>query len=154
MADEIDIDVRTARALGLTRFDRTAVADRLAEIGELRTPSWAETEEFLVAVLSYALGEIPSSGAAWSWGEFHNGGLQPIYDMTREKDWPRLAVCAADLGLDGQPPTTKDGETLTPRDGLSRNLIEATERLLQVVRRRLETAGVTPYGPSTTPPSS
>lgn len=154
MADDIDIDERTARALGLPGLDRKSVADRLAQIGELGKPTRDETEAFLVEVLLDALGEIPSSGAAWSWGEFHNGGLQPLYDMSREKDWPRLALCAVDLGLGEQPQMTRNDEALTPRGQLSRNLTKATEELLQAVRERLEAAGVSPYGQPTTPPSS
>jgi len=36
--------------LGLTTLDRKAVASRLADIGELRTPTRQETEEFLGGV--------------------------------------------------------------------------------------------------------
>jgi hypothetical protein len=55
MADNIRIDERTAETLGLASLDRKAVADRLAQIGELRTPTRKETEEFLVDVLLKAL---------------------------------------------------------------------------------------------------
>lgn len=105
-------------------------------------------------MLRYALREIPSGGAAWSWGEFHNGGLQPLYDIGREKDWPRLAVCATDLGLAERHPTVKNGESLTPLDGLARNLGDAIERLLHALRESLEAAGVSPYGQPTAPPPS
>jgi hypothetical protein len=138
----------------LTRLDRRAVADRLAEIGGLQIPTRDETAEFLVEVLLKALRQIPSSGAAWSWGEFHNGGIQPLFDISREQDWQRLAVCAVDLGLDGQPARTRPGEVLTPRAALSRNLTRATEQLLHIVRERLEAAGVSPYGEPTIPPSA
>ena len=104
-------------------------------------------------VLLKALRQIPSAGA-WSWGEFQDGGLQPLYDITRTKDWPRLAVCAADLGLAEQPPRTKDGEVLSPLDGLSRNLTKATEDLLRAIRDLLEATGVSPYGEPTNRPSS
>ena len=152
MANEIDLDERTARALELTRLDRKTVADRLAQIGGLRTPVRNDTEGFLVAVLLSALSQIPSSAAAWSWGEFHNGGLQPLYDLSDKKDWAQWAVYAVDLGLAEQLAPTRDGETLTPLDGLSRNLIGAIERLLHKVRERLEAAGVSPFGQATTPP--
>jgi hypothetical protein len=150
MADNIGIDEQTAETLGLASLDRKAVADRLAQIGELRTPTRRETEEFLVEVLLQALRQIPSSGAAWSWGEFHNGGLQPLYDISGAKDWPRLAVCAADLGLAEHHAKLREGEVLTPLDGLSRNLTQATERLLQALREHLEGAGVSPTGDTCT----
>jgi hypothetical protein len=153
MTGVIDIDERTARALELTALDRAAVADRLAQIGGLRTPTRQETRDFLVDVLRSALRQIPSSNTAWSWGEFHNGGLQPLYDISREKDWAQWAAYAVDLGLAEQAPPMRDGETLTPLDGLSRNLIGAIERLLHEVRERLEAAGVSPFGQGTTPPS-
>ena len=153
MADKVQIDERTAQTLGLVSVDRKAVADRLAKIGELRTPTRRETQEFLVEVLLKALRQIPSTGA-WSWGEFHNGGLQPLYDISRTKDWPRLAVCAADLGLAEQQPRTTDGEVLSPLDGLSRNLTKATEDLLRAIRDLLEATGVSPYGEPTNRPSS
>jgi hypothetical protein len=153
MTDVADIDERTARALGLTTLDRKTVADRLAQIGELRPPTRDETREFLVEVLRSALRQIPSSNVAWSWGEFHNGGLQPLYDISRENDWPRQALCAVDLGLGEQPAPTQPGETLTPRLALARNLTKATERLLRQVRERLEAAGVSPFGQATTPPA-
>ena len=94
-----------------------------------------------------ALRKIPSSGAAWSWGEFHNGGLQPLYTLSDRKDWHRWALYAVDLGVAEKVSPTRDGETLTPLEGLSRNLISATEQLLEKVRERLEAAGVSPYGP-------
>ena len=147
MADDISIDERTAEALGLGSLDRKAVADRHAQIGELRTPTRKETQEFLVEVLLQALRQIPSSGAAWSWGEFHNGGLQPLYDMNPEEDWPREALCAVDLGLGEYPAKMRPGEILTPRLALARNLTKATEELLAAIRERLEAAGVSPYGP-------
>jgi hypothetical protein len=153
MAEDIRIDARTAETLGLSSLDRKAVAGRLAQIGELRTPTRKETEEFLVEVLLKALRQIPSRGA-WSWGEFHNGGLQPLYDISRTKDWPRLAVCAADLGLAEHHPRTRDGEVLSPLDGLSRNLTKATEDLLRAVRELLEATGVSPYGEPINRPSS
>lgn len=146
MSDVTDIDVRTARALELTTLDRKAVADRLAQIGELRPPTREETRELLVEVLRSALRQIPTSNVAWSWGEFHNGGLQPLYDMSRERDWAREALCAVDLGLGERPARTRPGETLAPRLALARNLTEATERLLHEVRERLEAAGVSPFG--------
>jgi hypothetical protein len=75
-----------------------------------------------------ALRKIPSSGAAWSWGEFHNGGLQPLYTLSDTKDWQRWALYAVDLGVAEKVPPIRDGETtLTPLEGLSRNLISATE---------------------------
>jgi hypothetical protein len=114
------------------------VADRLAQIGELRTPTRRETEEFLVEVLLQALRQIPSNGAAWSWGEFHNAGLQPLYDISSATDWPRLAVCAAGLGLAEHEAKSREGEVLTPLDGLSRDLTQATERLLRALREHLE----------------
>ncbi len=151
--DELDLDERTVHALELATLDRKAVAERLAQIGKLRTPTRKETEEFLVEVLARALRYIPSSNVAWSWGEFHNGGLQPLYDMSRENDWPREAVCAVDLGLGEHPAPTRSGEILTPRLALARNLTQGTEQLLRAVRERLELAGVSPYGEHTPPPS-
>jgi hypothetical protein len=65
---DIDIDERAARALELTTLDRKGVARRLAEIGQLREPTRAETEELLVEILRSALRQIPASNAAWSWG--------------------------------------------------------------------------------------
>jgi hypothetical protein len=144
MADNIGIDKQTAEALGLASLDRKAVADRLAQIGDLRIPTRRETEDFLVEVLLQALRQIPARGAAWSWGEFHNGGLQPLYDISSATDWPRLAVCAADLGLAEHEAKSREGEVLTPLDGLSRNLTQATERLLRALREHLERAGVSP----------
>jgi hypothetical protein len=146
IANEINLDERTARALELTRLDRKTVAGRLAQIGELRTPTRNDTEGFLVAILLSAVSQIPSSRAAWSWGEFHNGGLQPLYDLSDKKDWSQWAVYAVDLGLGEQLTPTRDGENLTPLDGLSRNLIGAIERLLHGVRDRLEAAGLSPDG--------
>jgi hypothetical protein len=153
-AGDIKLDERAARALSLARLDRKSVADRLAEIANLRAPTRQDTQEFLVAVLRSALRQIPSSEIAWSWGEFHNGGLQPLYDLTAKKDWVQWAVYAVELGLAEQPPARREGETLTPLDGLSRNLIAGIEQLLQEVRLRLEAAGVSPYGPAATPPAS
>jgi hypothetical protein len=152
MTDVADIDERTARALELPALDRKAVADRLAQIGELRPPTREETRELLVEVLRSSLRQIPSSNVAWSWGEFHNGGLQPLYDISRERDWTREALCAVDLGLGEQPAPTHPGETLTPRLALARNLTKAIERLLHEVRERLEAAGVSPFGQAKTPP--
>lgn len=152
VGNRVEVDERTARALELTGLDRKTVAARLAEIGELQTPTHRETEEFLVEVLVHALSEIPHSEAPWSWGEFHNGGLQPLYDISRAEDWPRGALWAVDLGLGDQPAATHPGETLTPRGALARNLTQATERLLGEVRKRLEAVGVSPYGAPATPP--
>ena len=146
---DIDIDERAARALELTSLDRQSVARRLAEIGQLREPTRAETEELLVEILRSALRQIPASNAAWSWGEFHNGGLQPLYDLSRKEDWPREALSAVDLGLGERPAPVQPGEILTPRLVLARNLTQATEQLLQAIRERLEAAGVSPYGDST-----
>ena len=145
--DHVDLDERTAKALELTSLDRKAVANRLAQIGDLRPPTREESQELLVEVLVNALRKIPSSGAGWSWGEFYNGGIQPLYDISRGNDWLREAICAVDLGLGEYQPRTRPGETLTPQLALDRNLIDATERLLQRVRERLEAAGVSPYGP-------
>jgi hypothetical protein len=147
MTHDIAIDERTAKALRLTSLDGRAVANRLAEIAELAPPTRDETIEFLVEVLRDALKQISNT---WSWGEFHNGGTQPLYDIGREKDWHRLAVCAVDLGLDAQPARvmTPD-EVLSPRDALARNLGDATDRLLREVKDRLEAAGVSPYGQPT-----
>lgn len=94
-----------------------------------------------------ALSYIPFSNVAWSWGEFYNGGIQPMYDIGREKDWPRLALCAADLGLaERHPRLRKADETLTPLEALSRNLGDGIDRLLAAVRERLEAAGFSPCG--------
>lgn len=152
--DDIDVNEDTARALGLSRLDRQTVANRLAELAALRPPTQNEAQEFLVAVLLTALSYIPSRGTAWSWGEFHNGGIQPLFDIDRAKDWQRLAICAVDLGLDARPPRTRPGEELSPREALARNLGDATEGLLHEVRKRLEAAGVSPYGQPTVPPSA
>ena len=93
-------------------------------------------------VLVKALRQIPSSGAAWSWGEFHNGGTQPLYDMSRHPE--RWAVYAADLGLaEGAPVAMAD---CSP-DGLARAVSQAIEHLLGTLRKELEQAGVSPYGP-------
>jgi hypothetical protein len=146
MNEEVRIDERTAHALGLTTRNRKAVAARLAELGDLQTPSREETEEFLLDVLIGAVRQIPRSGAAWSWGEFHNGGLQPLSATSGREEWLRRAICAIDLGVDEQPPRTRPGEVLTPRKALARNLVAATERILEVVRDRLEADGVSPYG--------
>jgi hypothetical protein len=97
--------------------------------------------------------QIPSRGA-WSWGEFHNGGLQPLYDMSREEDWPLEALCAVDLGLGEHPVRMQPGEILTPRLALARNLTTATEDLLRAVRELLEATGVSPYGEPTNRPFS
>lgn len=148
-SQDIDIDERAARALELTTLDRQGVARRLAEIGQLREPTRAETEELLVEILRSALRQIPASNAAWSWGEFHNGGLRPLYDMSRKEEWPLEALSAVDLGLGERPAPTQPGEILTPRLALARNLTKATEQLLQAIRERLEAAGVSPYGEST-----
>ena len=146
------MDEVTAKALRLTSLDKRAVANRLAEIAELGPPTHDETIEFLVEVLRNALEEISNT---WSWGEFHNGGIQPLYDISREKDWHRLAVCAVDLGLDAQPARvmTRD-EVLSPRDALARNLGDATDRVLRQIKDRLEAAGVSPYGQATSETSS
>jgi hypothetical protein len=80
---------------------------------------------------------------------FHNGGLQPLYDMSRKEEWPREALSAVDLGLGERAAPTQPGEILTPRLALARNLTKATEQLLQAIRERLEAAGVSPYGEST-----
>ncbi|HKP20080.1 MAG TPA: hypothetical protein VJT68_01080 [Thermoleophilaceae bacterium] len=153
MSDEVGIDKATAEWLGFETLGREAVAARLADIGGLPRPTRRETQEFLVEVLLQALRQIPASGAAWSWGEFYNGGVQPLYDMSRTKDRPRLAVCAADLGLAERQPRVRNGETLTPLDGLARNLMQATEHLLLEVSELLKRAGVSPYGPRRTDPS-
>jgi hypothetical protein len=154
LTSEITIDERTANALGLTRLDRTAVAHRLAELGGLSRPAQAQTQEFLVDVLMKAVSYIPATGAAWSWGEFTNGGIQPLFDIDRAHDRLRLATCAVDLGLDTRPPRTRPGETLSPREALSRNLTEAIEGLLEVVRTRLEAVGVSPQGQRAAPHAS
>jgi hypothetical protein len=107
--------------------------------------------EFLVDVLLHALRKIPASGAAWSWGEFHNGGLTPLYAVT-EDDWRRLILSAVDLGLDKRVPATTPGATPTPREALAGNLLAATEQMLTVVRGLLEAAGVSPYGTSSSEP--
>lgn len=102
---------------------------------------------FLFEVLVRALRHIPSSNAPWSWGEFYNGGVGPLFDMSREKDWPRLALCAADLGLAEQHPRLRNpDENLTPLNALDRNLGDGIDRLLAAVRERLEAAGFSPYG--------
>lgn len=144
LADQID--ERTAEALGLTSLDRRAVAQRLAEIGELRAPARRETEEFLLEVFLTALSYIPRTSAAWSWGEFYNGGIQPLYDISREEDWARLGLCALDLGLGDEPVRVGDGELVSPRVALAKRLMEATEKLLRGVTEQLETAGFSPYG--------
>lgn len=145
---DISIDERAARALELTSIDREDIARRLAQIGQLREPTRPETQQLLVDVLLSALRQIPSSGAAWSWGEFYNGGIQPLYDMSREEEWPHEALCAVDLGLGEYPAPARTGEVLTPRLALARNLTKATEQLLQAIIQRLENAGVSPYGQS------
>ena len=151
---DISIDERAARALELTSVDREDVARRLAQIGQLREPTRPETQELLIDVLLSALREIPSSDVAWSWGEFFNAGLQPLYDMSRKEEWPREALCAVDLGLGEYPAPARSGEVLTPRLALARNLTKATEELLQAIRQRLESAGVSPYGHPASPASS
>lgn len=86
-------------------------------------------------MLTKALRQIPVSEVAWSWGEFYNGGIQPLYDISHANDWQRLATCAIDLGLDEQAPKMRPGEdTLSPRSALARNLSDATDRLLKGVR--------------------
>jgi hypothetical protein len=150
--DRAEIDGWTATTLGLPALDRSSVGRRLAEIADLQPPTRVETEELLVEVLLNALSQIPPVPAAWSWGEFHNAGLQPLYDMTREKDWPRWAACAVDLGLGDEPAVTESGEVLSPRAALSRNLTAATERLLHRVRVLLEQAGVATHGHKGFPP--
>jgi hypothetical protein len=153
MPQDVDIDERAAHALELTSLDREDVARRLAQIGQLREPTRPETQALLVDVLISALRQIPSSNAAWSWGEFHNGGLQPLYDMSPEDEWPREALVAVDLGLGEHPASTQPGEVLSPRLALARQLTKATEQLLAAIRERLEAAGVSSNRP-TSPPSS
>ena len=142
MRRHVDVDEWTAETLGMVARDRSSVASRLAEIADLQVPTRPETEQFLYDTLTYALSQIPPVPAAWSWGEFHNAGLQPLYDMTAEDDWARWGACAADLGLEGDASHAE----------LSRTLIAATERLLAQVRRRLEAAGVSTHGHSGFPP--
>jgi hypothetical protein len=154
LTTQIEIGDWTARALGIPARDQSSVARRLAEIAGLDAPSRPTTEEFLIAILLGALREIPRVPAAWSWGEFHNAGLQPLYDMTKRKDWPGWAAVASDLGLDEEPAVTETGEVLTPRAALSRSLIAASERLLLRVRELLEAAGVRTHGHEGFPPPS
>jgi hypothetical protein len=143
---KLEIDPPTAKALGLTRPDRNAVAFRLAEIGDLQAPARTETRDFLVEVLIGALSAIPAADVAWSWGEFHNRGLQPLYDMNDAHDWPNLAACAVDLGLGEHPVAGRDGKVLSPLAQLSAALVESTENLLARIRQRLEDVGVSPEG--------
>lgn len=142
------MDERTARALGVPSRDCDDVAHRLAKLADARPPTRPETQEFLVQVLLHAVRKIPSSGAAWSWGEFHNGGLTPLSGIAEDDDWRRLMRCAIDLGLDEKVPATRSGSIPTPREALVGNLVAATEHMLRAVRGLLEAAGVSPYGES------
>jgi hypothetical protein len=144
MPDEVAVNPSTAEILGLHSLDREGVANRLAEIGGLRRPAREETQEFLVEVLLKALRQIPSSRVTWSWGEFHNGGIQPLYDASRPGERWRWAVYAADLGLtDDQAQDTGEDATAD----LAQRVGQATEALLHELRVKLESAGVSPYGP-------
>ena len=155
MAEDVKIDAWTADVLGLTSLDRTSVARRLAEIANLQAPSRQESEEYLVEVLLNALSQIPRVPAAWSWGGFYNHGIQSMYDIGREEDWVRLAICAVDLGVADHTPTLYGGEDgLTPLGGLSRNLTDATDRLIAGLRELLEAAGLGVYGHQGFPPPS
>jgi hypothetical protein len=116
----------------------------MAALGELQTPSHDETVRLLVEVLTQALRQIPTTGGAWSWGEFHNGGIQPLFDISRDKEWYRLAVCAIDLGVADRQPVLRSGEILNPLEGLARNLGDAVEAVLHQVRLRLEQGGIAP----------
>jgi hypothetical protein len=66
---------------------------------------------FPVEVLMTALRQIPACNAAWPSDEFHNGELQPMYDISRETDWHRLAVVAVDLGAAQVYPTVREAES-------------------------------------------
>jgi hypothetical protein len=138
-----EINPIVVRALGLPSLAAESVATKLAEIGGLRTPTRPETVKFLVATLERAASEIPTGPAAWSWGEFHHAGLFPAHELIQSNDLVRLAICASDLGLADESCV---GPTDTPRQALSRNLVAATETLLQRLRERLEAAGISTYG--------
>lgn len=143
----VNIPNLAARALDLSEAPGAAeLARRLAALGGLPVPAREETVEYLVSALVGALEHIPIRPVAWSWGEFHNGGTTPIGEIGRGEDWERLASIAIDLGLDARVPKMHGDETLTPRQALARNLMQATEDTLLEVQRRLEAAGISPYG--------
>src|SRR5688572_27749243 len=125
MRDQVAIPDWLAIALGLNARDRAGVVTRLAEIGGFSEPTRAEAADFLVEVLEKAATQIPPVPAAWSWAEWHNAGLQPLYDITREQDWVRMAICAIDLGLGDRTPRMREGSVLSPRGGLMQNLCDA-----------------------------
>lgn len=140
---DADINPKVVHAIGLPSLAPEAVARKLAEIAGLRPPTRLESVEFLVATLRRATNEIPTAPAAWSWGEFHHAGIFPAHELIQSDDPVRLAICAADLGLaDQASPNSAD----TPRQALSRNLMEATEALLRSLRERLEAAEISTYG--------
>lgn len=142
------VESRIARALGLTQLDRSSVAEWLGHLASERAPAHAETRDFLIRVFQGAISQIPTGDVAWSWGEFHNAGIEAVFELDRDTNSQRLAVCAADLALDDQPPLTRSGQTGIPREALSRSLMAATERLLLAIRERLEAGGISPHQPS------
>lgn len=153
-ADPVHIDGFYAEAIGLEGLAPKAVAARLAELADLPKPSHDETISLLVEMLTRALRQIPSQGGAWSWGEFYNGGISPLHEMSGEEGARRMAVCAADLGLDDQPTQARPGEILTGDMAVARNLTDAIERLITALRAQLEAAGVSIHGPPPTRRSS
>jgi hypothetical protein len=143
----MDIYRMGAAALRLPIDDPDPTAARLAEIADFPSPAREETRALLVEVFKKGVSEIPSLSAAWSWGEFYNGAIQPLYDLDEAQDWERLAVCAIDLGLDDRlPKLYQHDEVLTPRAGLARNLGTAVDHLIAALRERLEAAGFSTYG--------
>jgi hypothetical protein len=142
-AQDADISPKIAEAIGLSSLAPEAVAAKLAEIGSLRAPTRPESVEFLMATLRLAVNEIPAVPAAWSWAEFHHAGIYPAHELVQSDDPVVIAICASDLGLADQP---SPNSAATPLRALSRNLVEATERLLRDLQKRLETAGISTHG--------
>jgi hypothetical protein len=140
--EDADINPTVAHAIGLSSLEPEAVAMKLAEIAGLRPPTRPEAVEFLVSTLRRAANEIPTVPAAWSWGEFHHAGTFPADELIKSDDPVRLAICAFDLGLADQASNSAD----SPRQVLSRNLMDATDALLRSVRERLEGAEISTHG--------
>lgn len=110
--DRLDINDQLAAALGLPSLERREVAEHVAQMAGLRAPTQQESEDLLVDVLLHAVRYINPNAAiqVFTWAEVANGGLQPLYDISRRDDsTDYLARCAIDLGLSETPGTPNDG---------------------------------------------
>lgn len=136
---KIEIKESMAVALGLSSLEREVVADELAQMAGLRTPARRETEDLLVGVLVNGLRQI--SGGVWTWAEFQNGALQPLYDLTRREDGREyMTRVATDLGLSHDPNASQDTER--SKTLLQRLVAAIEDDLIGAIIVRLQAAGI------------